>query len=309
MKKIFYPREPGKYRYFRYFRLLPGPVGFRGAMAAVLMLLAGLPACVSDIDIKVPVTENKYIVEGWIEQGNFARVLVTHSMPYNSTVGLADLFELLETEAEVTVRCGNKQEKLLLVEDTMYTILPIYRGFEIKGEIGKVYTLEVRIGEELFTSTDTLLSPIGPDSLWFLPEPLNDSLGYIHIRINDPPAPGNYYRIFAKRLGIDIDFNSMSGSLLNDHLFNGTTINFPLIRSGITTDTGDKHFFRRGQRVVVKTCIITAPYFNFLSNVSNEIGQTLSPLSFQVPAISLMTGGALGGWGCSAITLDTLEIR
>jgi len=101
----------------------------------------------------------------------------------------------------------------------------------------------------------------------------------------------------------------MSGSLLTDHMFNGTSFHFPLIRSGITTDTGDKHFFRRGQKVVVKTCVITLPYFNFLSNVSSEIGQTLSPLSFQVPAISLMSGGALGGWGCNAITLDTLEIR
>jgi hypothetical protein len=247
-------------------------------------------------------------VEGWIEQGGCARVLVSHSLPYNSTVGLADLFDLLVDEAEVTVKCGDTEERLQLVKDTMYAVLPVYRGYLIRGEIGKAYTLEVKIGEQLFTCTDTLLEPIGPDSLWFLPEARNDSLGYIHIRIPDPPTPGNYYRVFAKRLGLDDDYNGMTGSLMDDHIFNGTELHFPLIRSGPETDTGDKHFFRKGQRVVVKTGVVTSRYFEFLSKVSNELGQTLSPLSFQAPAVSLMSGGALGGWGCYAVTLDTLDI-
>jgi hypothetical protein len=272
-------------------------------------MLSFLTACISDIEVKVPQTDHKYIIEGWIEQGGFARVLVSHSLPYNSTVGLADLFELLVTDAQVTVTCNDITEKLLLVEDTMYTVLPVYRGYLIRGEPGKAYTLDVKIGDQVFTSTDTMLEPIGPDSLWFSPEALNDSLGYIHIRLQDPPEPGNYYRIFAKRVGIDTDYSGLSGSLWDDHIFNGTAIHFPLIRTGLTTASGDKHFFRKGQQVVVKTGVITSRYFDFLSKVSNEMGQTLSPLSFQVPAVTLMTGGALGGWGCYAITLDTIDIH
>ncbi|MFA5815610.1 MAG: DUF4249 family protein [Bacteroidales bacterium] len=312
MKKIYYRREPGKLPCYRSFLRSPGQAGFRKGTIALLSMLAMLSiltACISDIEIKVPETENTYVIEGWIEQGGFAHVLVSHSLPYNSTIGIADLFELLVTDAQVTVKSDTGEERLLLVEDTMYTILPVYRGFLLRGETGKDYTLEVKIGDQVFTSTDTLLEPIGPDSLWFSPEAINDSLGYIHMRLKDPPEPGNYYRIFTKRLGIDTDYTGLSGSLLDDHLFNGTAINFPLIRTGITTETGDKHFFRKGQRVVVKTGVITSRYFDFLSKVSNEIGQTLSPLSFQVPAVTLMNGGALGGWGCYAITLDTLDIK
>lgn len=276
---------------------------------AVFAMLSLLTGCISDIQIKAPESDTTYIVEGWIEQGGYAHVMVSHSLPYNSKIGLADLFELLVTDAQVTVKSDSQTEKLLLVEDTMYTILPVYRGFQIRGEPGKNYTLEVKIGDQVFTSTDTMMNPIGLDSLWFSPEPINDSLGYIHIRLRDPIQPGNYYRIFAKRLGIDTDYTGLSGSLIDDHIFNGTTINFPLIRTGITANTADKHFFRRGQRVVVKTGIVTPHYYDFLSKVSNEMGQTLSPLSFQVPAVTLMTGGALGGWGCYAITLDTIDIH
>lgn len=287
----------------------PGPAGFKYWRIAVFVILSVLAACVSDIEIKVPESEDNYIVEGWIEQGGFAHVLVSHSFPYNSTIGLADLFDLLVTDAQVTVKGEEGEERLLLVEDTMYAVIPVYRGYRIRGETGKAYTLEVKVSDHVFTCTDTLMEPIGPDSLWFSPEPLNDSLGYIHIRLEDPPSPGNYYRIFTKRLGIDTDYTGLSGSILDDHLFNGSTINFPLIRTGPSTETADKHFFRKGQRVVVKTCTITQRYFDFLSKVSNEIGQTLSPLSFQAPAVSLMSGGALGGWGCYASTLDTLEIQ
>jgi len=309
MKKIFYPREPGKLPFFRSFLRSPGQAGFRMIMIALVAMLSILTACVSDIEIKVPETKDTYIIEGWIERGGFAHVLVSHSLPYNSTIGLADLFDLLVTDAQVTVKSDTGDEKLLLVQDTMYTILPVYRGYLIRGEPGKAYTLEVKIGDRVFTSTDTMLEPVGPDSLWFSAEPLNDSLGYIHMRLRDPPEPGNYYRILAKRLGIDIDYTSLSGNLLDDHLFNGKAINFPLIRFGPLAETPDKHFFRRGQRVVVKTGVITRRYFDFLSKVSNEMGKTLSPLSFQVPTITLMAGGALGGWGCYAITLDTVDIK
>jgi hypothetical protein len=263
----------------------------------------------SDMEVDVPPSESEYVVEGWIEQGGGARVLVSHTLPYNRTIGLADLFDLLVTDARVTLTSGDEKEDLQLVEDTMYTVLPVYRGFSIKGKSGAAYSIEVQIGDRIFTCTDTLGDPIGPDSVWFNPEPLNDSLGYVHIRLKDPPGLGNYYRIFTKRVGIDDDYRPVAGSLLDDRLFDGSAIHFPLIRKGTDTEYGDGHFFRRGQTVVVKTGVLSASYFRFLSKLSDEMGQTLSPISFQLPSITLMTGGALGGWGCYAITLDTLHIR
>ena len=309
MKKTCYPPEPVRSRCSRYYLPSPGPAAFKRWVIGACLLFATLQACVSDLEIKAPATDERYIIEGWIERGGFAHVMVSRSLPYNTTVGTADLFDLLVQDAQVTVKCENQEEQLLLVQDTMYTILPIYRGYQIRGETGKAYTLEVKIADRVYTATDTLLNPIPPDSLWFSAEALNDSLGYIHIRLKDPPSIGNYYRIFTKRLGIDIDYNGISVGVLDDHLFNGSTFSFPLIRSGPSTKTKDKHFFRKGQRVVVKTAVITSRYFYFLSKVSNEMGETMSPLSFQAPTVTLMSGGALGGWGCYATVNDTLEIK
>ncbi|MFA6126628.1 MAG: DUF4249 family protein [Bacteroidales bacterium] len=271
--------------------------------------MAGLPGCVSDIDIQPKDTEPVYVIEGWIEQGNFPRVLVSRSLPYSSTAGLADLFDLLVSDAEVTVTSGSEKEVLSLVKDTMYAELPIYRGFSIRGEIGKAYNVEVKIGDKVYTSTDTILKPVRPDSVWYKPEPQDRKLGIIHVSLTDPPEPGNFYRIFYKRLGLDMDYISIIGNMHDDQLFNGTQIDFLLNRTALGITRPEDVFFHEGETVVVKTCCISHRYFDFLTSMISESGITMSPLNIESRAISLFEGGALGGWGCYAIALDTVEIK
>jgi len=249
-----------------------------------------------------------YVVEGWIEQNNYPRVMVSRTYPYQTVAGLADLYDLLVSDAQVIVSSGNEREILSLVKDTMYTVLPIYRGYHLRGEIGKVYTLEVRIGNQIFTSTDTLLQPVNIDSAWFCPEPGLDHKGLIHASLTDPPEPGHCYRFLYKRLGMDDDYLGTMGTVLDDKLFNGTTIECILLRSGLSIDQPLDSYFSDNQTVVIKTVRISPRYFKFLTSVITEVGIALNPLNVQTHAITLMDGGALGGWGCFAVSLDTLVI-
>lgn len=275
----------------------------------MVLCVVAFSSCVSDIDIEGSDQDPLYVIEGWIEQDGFPHVLVTQTTPYNSIIGLADLFEVIVTDAQVTLRTDNEEEMLTQVRDTMYTVIPIYRGFRIKGEIGKAYTLEVRVGDHFFTSTDTMRSPVSPDSLWFIAEPGKEGGGVIHLSLTDPEEKGNYYRFVAKRLNKDDDYLNLSGNILDDHLFNGKTIHFPLIRSGSNIQDLEGGFFYPGQIVVVKTCMINADRFLYLSSVSNQVGSTLSPLSIQTRTSSLFEGGALGSWACFGVSLDTLIIE
>jgi len=293
----------------QYCRLLPGAFGFNAKLILWAFLLTSFGGCISDIDIQPTEKESLYVVEGWIEQGGYAHVLITHTVDNTSTIGLADLFELIVSDAQVTLRTDDEEELLLLVKDTMYTAIPIYRGFKIVGEIGKSYTLEVKIGDQLFTSTDNLLAPVRPDSLWFIPEPGKNGGGIIHVSLTDPPEYGNYYRLVAKRLGIDDDYSNLSGNILDDHLFNGKVINFPVIRSGASLQEMDDSFFYPGQTVVVKTCMLTVERLQYFLSVSNQLGSVLSPLSIQSRTITLMEGGALGGWSCFGVCTDTIKIE
>jgi len=191
----------------------------------------------------------------------------------------------------------------------MYTVLPIYRGYTLKGETGKAYTIEVKIGDLVFTSTDTLLAPVKLDSAWYCPEPNYPDQGLIHVGLTDPPEPGHCYRIFYKRLGLDTDYMSITGNMLDDRLFNGTSIEFFVIRTGFGISHPEDAFFRKGQTVLIKTCRISPRYFEFLNSVVTEVGVAISPLNMQSKAITLMEGGALGGWGCYGISVDTLFIK
>ncbi len=309
MKLICLFHEQGKWPCCRSCHRSHGRPGFKAAAALLWMILAGVTGCISDLEISPPETSQAYIVEGYIDLGGYPRVLVSRSLKFNSTIGTADLFDLLVTDAQVTVRSGNEEEVLSLVKDTMYAVIPVYRGFRIRGETGGVYSLEVKVGNRVFTSTDTLLAPIRPDSLWFEPEPGIPGSGLIHMRLSDPPEPGNFYRLVAKRLGIDDDYQNLSGNLLDDRLFSGKSINYPLIRTESSILNIEDAFFREGQTVVVKTCVLSKIRFNYLASVSDEIGTTLSPLNIQTRSISLIDGGAMGGWCCYGISLDTLHIK
>lgn len=280
-------------------------------MQLVLLVLLGitLTSCVSDIDIQLPDQEPLYVVEGWMEQGGFPHVIISETMNFNSKHGIADLFELVITDAEVTLKTHQDEEKLKLVQDTMYTILPIYRGYRIRGEVGQAYTLEVKLYGKTYTSTDTIQPPVPIDSLWFIPEPGKNGKGNIHMSFQDPQAPGNFYRLVTKRLGKDLDYYNVSGNILGDHLFNGKKVQFPLVKTLSNVYDEENEFFGPGETVVVKICTLTAERYSFLVSISNQLGSTLSPISIQSKTISLMDGGALGGWSCFGVSTDTLRIQ
>lgn len=266
-------------------------------------------SCYRDVDLQPVPDSEKLVIEGSIETGQAARVLITRSLPFYERVYTTDLIDILVLDAEVFVHCGENSEQLFLVRDDILPDVPVYHGSRIRGETGKSYTLEVRIGDQVITATDLMLDPVHPERIWFSSEPGQDSLGYVNVDIRDPAGESNYYRIWAKRLGRDSVYKPVNQDILNDFYFNGSLFSMPFMMESSLLSREDSAYFRRGDHVVIKMAHMTPALYEVLTNVGYEARNLANPFAIHFEAYSNLEGDAVGGWGCYSTVTDTLMME
>ena len=140
--------------------------------------------------------KSKIVIDGWIEQDKYCKVLLTLSAPYFSDVDSASLRDYALSTAKVTLYNGTKEEVLTLKPNSNYFPPYVYISTDIKGEIGKTYTLTVKSRGIIATSTTTIPPKVQLDSAWFSLE--KDSLGLVWIKFSDDILSKNYYRTLSK---------------------------------------------------------------------------------------------------------------
>jgi hypothetical protein len=127
----------------------------------------------------------------------------------------------------------------------------------------------------------------------------------------DPPQPGNCYRWLAKRIGKDTTYVPPRESVFNDELINGQRFEFYYERgifpgSNANDDTDiERHYFKKGDRVVVKFCTIDNLSYNFYNEYYFQQGNNGNPFGSPAPLQGNITGG-LGIWCGYGTFLDTV---
>ena len=97
-------------------------------------------SCEEDINIDVKAGDKKIVIEGNIENGKPAEVIVTRNSPLFSTINFADI---LVTDAKVYVSNGVITDTLKL-DTSLTTSAPIlYTGNTVIGVPGQTYYLTV----------------------------------------------------------------------------------------------------------------------------------------------------------------------
>ena len=67
-------------------------------------------SCENSIDIEIPQVESTLVVEGWIEQGKGANILLSMSAPFFTQIDSSTLRQFAVTTAKVTIFSGNETE-------------------------------------------------------------------------------------------------------------------------------------------------------------------------------------------------------
>jgi len=280
-------------------------------IAVSILCLVSFSGCSKDVTVDVPAPPPQIVVEGHIEPNTPAYVYLSHNFAFfgNTTISSILANDVVHG-AKMTVSDGQTTDSL---KEVMPSI-GLYGNFILKGQVGKTYTLTVVVNGQTLTSTTTVLPPVKLDSSWFQVEPGLDSLGYMWAEFHDPPQPGNCYRWLAKRLGKDTTFVPPRESAFNDEVINGKAFTFYFDRGIFPGSTApddmnaERHYFKRGERVVVKFCAIENSAYQFFYSYYYQMGNSGNPFGSPAPVTGNINGG-LGIWCGYGSFLDTVTCK
>ena len=161
------------------------------------LLLIG---CNPKWDFDSELFEPQIVVEGWIENGQFPLVCLTQTKSLNNSIGENDLNDLAIRWAKVSVSDGTKTAILTGRINKNYIPPFIYTGSEIRGEVGKTYTLTVEYSGRTVTAETYIPQPVNLDRIEVDKCEDSDTLFQIRGYFQDDKTAHNYYKVFTRTL-------------------------------------------------------------------------------------------------------------
>ncbi len=286
------------------------PLLRRGLGRGFFFLLLLLTGCTEDINLSVIGGEEKIVIEGTIENGHPAKVIITRSSPVSKAI---DANSILVTDAQVYVSDGAITDTLELGIDSFASFPLLYSGSVVIGTPNKTYFLTVIADGKTFTAITTIPLPVALDSVWWKPHPPSDTLGMAWAHFTEPAGYGNAYKWYAKRATKDRRYLSPSGSTFDDKFIDGKSFEFAYNRGSDpndpTTNEPDditRGYYKYSDTVYIKFCSMDAKTAKFYSTYEAAMQTNGNPFASPVSIISNINGGALGVWGGLGCTYDTI---
>lgn len=291
---------------------------------SILVLIAA--ACETPISLTIPDHDNPTVIEGWIENGKPATVVVSQSLSYFSEITLASILSAIDTTAEVIVIDDEGNSESLSIgfsSDHLYGLLgKVYVGSVIKGKAGHTYLLKVKSKGKVYSATTIIpASPPILDTIHFNIKEPTDTSATIRILIRDNSNEFNCYRFFTQIKDLDLTFSQTSIGVFDDLTFNGLTLNFELVRmptsniltANMTQEEYDNYYrmtFFQGDVVYVKSTTTDVWTKSFWSSLQSEISAGQNPFVTPGTHPSNIEGENVTGiWSGYHARYDTLEFK
>ena len=290
----------------------------------VSLLLCG---CQQEIDLNLPDYQSKLVIEGTIETGSPAIVMLSKSIPYFSEINIETLLgDVLVngTQARVFVTSETGE-----TEELMWTIspaVPYYMAFMGSKVIGKEqthYTLRVEYDGKVYTAQTYIPKTFDLDSIGFSQslEVMADTMASIRVLMSDPAAEENYYAFSCKVKCPKLQDRLWVSSVpvaFDDRTFNGLQFNYEVSRygyswlmAGMLSEEDQQNFrrvtFRPGDTVYVKHSQVDYHTYKYLTSAGSEAAMGSNPFVAAVPPVSNFDSDeVLGHWSGFASKVDTL---
>jgi hypothetical protein len=276
---------------------------------SAITLLITIQSCTEDINLNIVGDSGKIVIEGNIENGKYAEVILTRNSPVSKQL---DFNSILVTNAQVYVSDGLTTDTLVLAIDSVSSIPLAYKGNSVIGVVGKTYYLTVIADGKTYTANTVIPTPVKLDSVWWKPEPdEGDSAGYAWAHLTEPAGYGNAYRWFAKRPTRDRRYIAPFGASFDDKFIDGKSFEFYSLRgTDPTANTEDPselaRLFKKTDTIYIKFCSTDVPVFRFYYSYETALQSNGNPFASPTNVRTNISGGGLGVWAGFGASYDTI---
>ena len=139
--------------------------------------------------------ESKIVVEGWIEEGDYAQVLLSSSIPVADVIDSTNVLNHVIRSAKITISDGQTSEVLRVKNDKNRVPPFVYFGSTLKGEAGKQYSLKIEYLSRVVEAVTTIPKSVELKSAEYIKKNDTDTTGYVFVKFNDPLEDKNYYQV------------------------------------------------------------------------------------------------------------------
>lgn len=270
-------------------------------MILTTLLMFVLVSCEDDY-----YTESGYqtslVVEGWIEDGEFPVVILTRSVPImTEAIAIDSLWGYVVRWATVTVSCGDSSVVLTGKYDDRYFPPYIYTTGRMRGESGKVYSLNVAY-KEFHAEGKTYIPESKPlDSLRIDKVADNDTLYTITACFTDNTEEKNYYQFFVRTGNYSRQFLAAYLGSVNDNVLTGYT-EVPIYQGHQFGKKKYTPYFVSGDTVAVKLAHLDSQSYSFWNEYNKALSlkdNMMFPKSTNLPS---NINGGIGYWCGYGIT-------
>ncbi len=242
----------------------------------ILILLLLCLSCETKWEINQP-AKPTIVVEGWIESGKPAMVILTQLLPFVVESGAEEEFDLNNLPlkwATVKLSDGENEEMLVGMYNDRYVPPYVYAGSEIIGEEGKTYTLSVKYPGVEVTAKTTMPGVVPIDDVVVKDNPSNPEEYSINLYFKDDVRTKDYYKIFTRIRNEDTRFYSSFINNVDDAVFSDENANVVVNRSfrHIGMDILDySPYFLKTDTVKVQLAHLPEEGYEFWDSYENDV--------------------------------------
>lgn len=260
----------------------------------ILIVCLALVALVSGCnEEKTTLAEKRLVVEGWIDSGEFPVVKLTRTMPLgvDHKVDIDKLSDYMERWAKVTISDGERSEVMVGRYDKNYFPPFVYTSYEMRGEVGKTYTITVETdnGERAMAQT-TIPEPMQLRDV--CSEPTDGGDGYLIYGYTDERKK---CKLFVRNYWEDKEFQSMSMGLYDSDMY--TDEGKVTVKNSLTAWTEEyTPYFKKGDTVIVKVAALDDKSYDFWRSYEDMSMLSRLPMIPMTSNLKSNVQGALGYW-------------